>query len=455
MATDPAPLLDLRGFTLERRTPRGPRAVIRDIDLRLEAGAWTSLLGANGSGKSSLLKYLAGDTSPVTVPTAYMAQDPDEQLVATTVAGELRLGRPRADVPGELAAADLEGVGDLDPRLLSAGQKQRLALTIALGCRPRLLLCDEPTALQDACQVRWVLARLQRWRRETGGTLLTATCDRREAALADYLVILREGRIVARGPRQDLWETPLVQDLLLDPEADPGPRPAPPAPSGMGQAGTELLRLEGVGCRLQGPGGGFAGIDLELPVGGRLGLTGPNGCGKSTLLAVCAGLRPPDTGRVVLAGRRLYRKGGAEPEHGLALLAPQFPEYMFLRPTVAGEIALGPLPPGTDPEGLLRVLGLDPLLADRNPHDLSTGQRRRLAVGLVLHGGRPLLFLDEPTAALDRAGREGVLAMLADAPAGAGVIIASHDRNFLARAGCRILEMRPGKTGLAAPAGGC
>ncbi|MFN2371145.1 MAG: ABC transporter ATP-binding protein, partial [Candidatus Krumholzibacteriia bacterium] len=74
-------------------------------------------------------------------------------------------------------------------------------------------------------------------------------------------------------------------------------------------------------------------------------------------------------------------------------------------------------------------------------HDLSTGQRRRLALGLALGSGRPLILLDEPTAALDRDGRRMVLDMLDRAGDAAGLVIASHDRAFLAAAGCRLVEL--------------
>ena len=79
----------------------------------------------------------------------------------------------------------------------------------------------------------------------------------------------------------------------------------------------------------------------------------------------------------------------------------------------------------------------------RNPHDLSTGQKRRLALGLVVLSRRPVVLLDEPTAALDRAGRRQVLALLDRMPDDTVLLIASHDREFLAAAGCRQLELTP------------
>ena len=125
------------------------------------------------------------------------------------------------------------------------------------------------------------------------------------------------------------------------------------------------------------------------------------------------------------------------------MLAPQFPEYMFTQATVAREILLDPVLSSSEPEAVLEKLGLSPGLADRNPHDLSSGQRRRLALGLVIMSGRPVLLLDEPTAALDRAGRAMVLKLLASVGPDQAVVIATHDRDFLHEAGFSVRTLGP------------
>ena len=208
--------------------------------------------------------------------------------------------------------------------------------------------------------------------------------------------------------------------------------------------GTEpLLELLGLDCRFTGPGHGFGNVDLRIGPGDRIGITGPNGCGKSTLLAACAGARRPDQGSVRLNGRILYSRKSKDLGHGSAMLAPQFPEYLFTRSTVAQEIHLDPVLAKRDPAGFLAELGLATNLAARNPHDLSSGQRRRLALGMVLVSNRPVLLLDEPTAALDSNGRSVILKLLDRASAGTALVIASHDREFLAAAGCSILTLPP------------
>jgi energy-coupling factor transport system ATP-binding protein len=441
MTTAPEPLLRLRDWSLSRRVPGGEQVVLDSIDLDLWPGCWVAVIGANGSGKSSLLKYLASEESPVSDRAAIMFQDPDEQIFASSVERELTLGRPGLDAPTVLGEYGLGDLSRLDPALISAGQKQRLALAVALAGEPELLLCDEPTALQDPHQAAWVLDKLDRWRTSRSGCLVTATCDRREAARADRLVVLEAGRIVRDGEPAALLDDPVVIGLLGDgretaattawrPEASEAP----------------VLSLHGVACRFAGAGGGFGPLDLELGPGARLGITGANGCGKSTLLAACTGARRPDRGLVRIAGHELYVDRQRDLEHGLALLAPQFPEYLFTRSTVADEIGLDPALADRDVPEFLRHLGLSPAIGPRNPFTLSCGQRRRLALGLVLGSGRRLLLLDEPTAALDRRGRALVLDLLEALPPAAALVIASHDRDFLAAAGCRLFAMGPRAT---------
>ncbi len=437
MSPGNSPLLSLRGWSLDRHSAAGPRTVLDSIDLDLHAGRWLAVIGANGSGKSSLLKYLASEDSPLADQAAIMFQDPDDQIFATGVDREITLGRTGRDAEAVRQEFGLEGLGEMNPRLLSAGQKQRLVLAVALGDSPQVLLCDEPTSLQDPGQAQWVLDRLDHWRHETGGSLVTATCDRNEAARADEILVLADGKILAQGPVAELLDDPRVVELL-----GTGIPPDTASPVSGDAAGEPVLILSDVGCDFVS-GGGLAGIDLTVRPGDRWGLMGSNGCGKSTLLALCAGARRPDRGTAVLAGQPLYRQPGLDLDHGRALLAPQFPEYLFTRSDVTAEIALDPALAGQSTETFLSALGLAPEVAHSNPHDLSCGQRRRLALGLVLLSNRPLILLDEPTAALDTAGQERILRLLDQLPSETALVIASHDQDFLARAGCRVCEVRP------------
>jgi energy-coupling factor transport system ATP-binding protein len=434
-------LLALRGWSLTRETAAGPVTLLRDLDLTLRRGEWIALAGANGSGKTSLLRWLAGEGSPLRVRCGLVFQDPGEPLVGATVAEELVLGRPGLDPAPRLREFGLDGAAGLDPRVLSAGEQQRLGLAVAEAGGPELLLCDEPAALQDEAHARWLWERLRAWRERTGGAVVYATQRRAEALLADRLVVLAGGRIVADGPPASLVERAPARDLLAPPFPDLEATDV--LPRGRAGAAPVVATWDNVSCRWPEGARGFAGVTLRLCAGDRIGITGASGAGKSTLLACAAGLRAPDTGCCRLAGRALCARGAPDLEHGQALLAPQFPEHLFTRTSVAAEIALDPALAASGVDGVLAAAGLAPALAGRNPHDLSSGERRRLAVALVGLSGRPLLLFDEPTAGLDRGGARGVARLLRAAPTNAAVVVASHDDAFLVACGCRIFALGP------------
>ena len=165
---------------------RGERLVLRDVSLHVPPGGAMLLLGANGSGKSTLLRVLAGlkrpdagtihwngvDIAEDPAPVAYLGHL-DAIKLSLTVTENLRL--PGVPVGPALAAMDLEALRDLPGRLLSAGQRRRLALA-RLALRPAggLWLLDEPTLGLDTASVDRLGVLLAAHRRE-GGAIVTAT----------------------------------------------------------------------------------------------------------------------------------------------------------------------------------------------------------------------------------------------------------------------------------------
>jgi energy-coupling factor transport system ATP-binding protein len=170
------------------------------------------LLGSNGSGKSTLMALIMGLLRPtggrITVcnhdpaagtlrllarDAAFIFQHPDHQLFLPYVRDEVasQAAEPEA-VEAELADMGLDGLEDRHPRSLSMGQKRRLTIAAALSRQPKLLLLDEPSVGQDDLHLSRIICRLDRFL-EQGGTLLTATHDRRVAeALADRIIRFQE-----------------------------------------------------------------------------------------------------------------------------------------------------------------------------------------------------------------------------------------------------------------------
>ncbi|HEU0201272.1 MAG TPA: molybdenum ABC transporter ATP-binding protein [Burkholderiaceae bacterium] len=222
---------DERGGPIEARFALARPGFTLDVDLRLAGSGVTALFGPSGSGKTTLLRCIAGlirapqgrlsvagemwqdDAAGLFVPTHRRPLGmvfQDASLFAhLSVQGNLDYARRR--VPRSAAAADdfdaivaLLGIGALLARMpanLSGGERQRVAIARALLTRPRLLLLDEPLAALDVQRKREILPYLERLHDELALPVLYVTHSPDEAArLADDLVLLQAGRVVASGP---------------------------------------------------------------------------------------------------------------------------------------------------------------------------------------------------------------------------------------------------------------
>jgi energy-coupling factor transporter ATP-binding protein EcfA2 len=176
------------------------------------------------------------------------------------------------------------------------------------------------------------------------------------------------------------------------------------------------------------------GVDLTVAAGERVALLGPNGAGKTTLVMHLLGVHRPDAGTVRVAGLDATADAGAV--RRLVGLVFQDPDDQLFSPTVRADVAFGPAHLGLRGDALdervaaaLDAVGLA-AVADRAPHHLSIGQRRRAALATVLAMHPKILVLDEPTANLDPAARRD----LADIVAGLDltIVTVTHDLSFAA-----------------------
>jgi energy-coupling factor transport system ATP-binding protein len=196
----PSAALELRGVWHE--IPDGP-AILRGVDLRIEPGERVALMGRNGAGKSTLLRHARGLIEPTrgrvdrAGEVALLLQNPGDYLVHERVEDEVGAAG--------LAAAGLAGRERANPRDLSSGERQRLALEIVLGGGAPAVAClDEPTRGMDRAHKDSLAARLRELA-ERGCAVLVATHDTELAAeLADRIVLLGQGTVIADGPAVDV-----------------------------------------------------------------------------------------------------------------------------------------------------------------------------------------------------------------------------------------------------------
>lgn len=211
---DAAVLLHARDLVVRR----GDRTAVAGVSLDVRAGRVTAVVGLNGSGKSSLLLALAGLLPAEGVVRgarpALVLQRPEQQLLARTVRDEVAWGPRRARLPdvdvrtdAALAAHDLTSLAAADPFRLSGGQQRRLTVAAATVGDHAVLLADEPTSGQDRATWR-TCARALRGLADDGRGVVLVTHDvRLVAEVADDVLVLRDGRVLAHGPLDAVLRT--------------------------------------------------------------------------------------------------------------------------------------------------------------------------------------------------------------------------------------------------------
>lgn len=199
--------------------------------------------------------------------------------------------------------------------------------------------------------------------------------------------------------------------------------------------GTVLLAAEDVGAGYPGTPAVLEAASVEIRSGRRLALLGGNGSGKTTLLRCLSGAHEPTSGRVLVEGVPVSRRRGRLTAHRrLVQLVLQDPDDQLFAADVFGDVAFGPVNMGLADERVrervvetLDLLGIGNL-ADRGIHQLSHGQRKRVALAGAVAMRPRVLLLDEPTAGLDPAGVEAMLATLEALEAvGTTVAMSTHD----------------------------
>ena len=443
------------------------RPLFTDLSLTVHHGDRIGVVGINGTGKSTLLRVMAGDIAPNAgvvrrgrgVRVGALTQQPD--LPATTVREIIGTSWEAEAAIDRLSMSDAL---DLHVTQLSGGQAKRVALAQVVAAESELLILDEPTNHLDLAGIAW----LEQWLANYRGGLVIVSHDRylldrvttkmleldrassflHHGGYSSYLEAKarrEELSASAEATRKNLAKTELAwlrrgakartrkpqaridaALALIEGRPDAQARPGDlELIASMPRLGRQVVDLDAVTVTLSGDKTVLRGVTRQIGQAERIGIIGLNGAGKSTLLDCIAGQRSPTAGSVTLGSTVVV---GYYDQHGTDL-----------NPTLrVREVVAGPHRPPGSPEdlALMQRFWFTGNLPFTAVADLSGGERRRLQLLALLATQPNVLLLDEPTNDLDLETLRTLEEFLDTWPGTAFIV--SHDRAFLERT-CEVL----------------
>jgi peptide/nickel transport system ATP-binding protein len=507
--------------------------VVRDVSFDVAAGETVALVGESGSGKSvtamSVMRLYQPETCRIegqvklegkdllTLPERQMRDIRGNQIAMifqepmTSLNPSLTIGDQIAEVLVahrglSFKQAAKETLGLMEkvripssakrmeeyPHQLSGGMRQRIMIAMALACRPRLLIADEPTTALDVTIQAQILELIKLLQEEEGMGVLFITHDMGVVAeIADRTIVTYKGEAIERGQTEQIFDDPqraytkallsAVPKLgsmlgeagparfpLIDVESG-NPVEMPPVTDTVSVKPVPLLQVRDLVTRFD-VGGGFLGassgrvhavenVSFDLKAGETLALVGESGCGKSTTGRTIMRLLDANSGSVKLDGKEIIDLTGQQMrdmrrhiqmifQDPFASLNPRIEVGdAVAEPLLAHGIASGKRDARDQVAELMIKVGLQPDMASRFPHEFSGGQRQRICIARALAMAPQIIVADEAVSALDVSIKAQVINLMLDLQESMGLayLFISHDMAVVERMSHRVAVMYLGE----------
>ncbi|GLS69608.1 ATP-binding protein [Methylobacterium tardum] len=526
------PILSVSDLTVSFRSDGRWREVVHGVSFDVGPRETVALVGESGSGKSvsalSILRLLPRDASRIggrvrfegrellAAPEAEMRRVRGDSIAMifqepmTSLNPVLTIGFQIAEAlirhrGLSRSAAEAEALRLLDkvripaarsrlheyPHRFSGGMRQRVMIAMALACRPKLLIADEPTTALDVTIQAQILDLIKSLQDEEGMSVLFITHDMGVVAeIADRTVVMYRGRAVEAGPTARIFDAPAEPYTRALLAAVPRlgtmagrPRPmrfpvvdratglaapTPETPETVRAADRPVLEVRdlttrfdirsGLLGRVTGRVHAVERVSFSLAAGETLALVGESGCGKSTTGRAILRLVEPLSGSVLLDGEDITGLGPktlrARRQRMQMIFQDPFASLdprLSVGAAVAEPLLINRLAPPREArqraENLLARVGLPPETAGRFPHEFSGGQRQRICIARALALNPRLIVADEAVSALDVSVKAQVVNLMLDLQAefGLAYLFISHDMAVVERVSHRVAVMYLGE----------
>ncbi|MBB3303410.1 ABC-type glutathione transport system ATPase component [Rhizobium sp. BK077] len=530
--------LSVEGLRTEFATPSGAFAAVNGVSFNLNRGETLAVVGESGSGKSVTSLSIMGllphkvariadgkirfasssgkvhDLARVSGESARSLRGGDMAMIfqepMTSLNPVYRIGQQIAEAvlahqdcsrreARQIALEMLRKVHISDPerRLdqypfeLSGGMRQRVMIAMALACKPKLLIADEPTTALDVTIQAQILELIKELQKEEDMSILFITHDMGVVAeVADRTVVMYKGEAVEAGLTSEIFaqpKHPYTRALLsavprlgaMEGRKRPMRFPIVDRVTGQSDAPAEVpdtvqetarpvLEVKGLTTRFDIRGGVFSSVkgrvhavenvSFDLKAGETLALVGESGCGKSTTGRSILRLVEPRSGSVMLDGVDILKLNETELLEQRKRMQMIFQDpFGSLNPrqnvgaAIADPLIINKLATRAQAKDkvaeLLTRVGLQPDMASRFPHEFSGGQRQRICIARALALEPRMIVADEAVSALDVSVKAQVVNLMLDLQAEMGLsyLFISHDMAVVERVSHRVAVMYLGE----------